>query len=421
MSVLDSAAAGLNTAQLDLGTIAQNLSNANTLGYKSSTALFQQTYQQTLQGGTAPTAATGGTNPQQISTGSSVGLATIQHNFSEGSLVTTGVSSNMAISGNGWFVVNTPQGQAYTRAGAFTRNAAGQLVDPNGDFVMGWSAATVAAHGQNGGNVAPLSIVNNKTLAPKASSLLTAQGNLNASAVGTSAAATTTKSLPITLHDAQGNPINAMLVFSNPQAVSGGGVKWTVNLTPLNSTTPYSGTAGTVVFATGKSPQWSTAPSWTITPTDGSPPLTVNMTNTSIANLTSYAGATTAASSANGYSKGTLTHYQVGSNGIITGTYSNGYTSTLGQVAVALFPNNNGMTMVGNNNWVPSANAGPAQIGIPGTGQIGSVVSGSLEQSNVSLSNQFVQMVVAQQNYAANAKLLTVDQTNRTTLIQSVQ
>lgn len=426
MSVLSAAASGLQAANEDLGTVSQNLANLNTVGYKSQRALFSQMYMEALSGGSAPTATMGGTDPLQVPTGSAVGLAQVTTNFSEGSLQKTGIASNAALAGAGWFVVQTPSGQAYTRAGDFTTDANGNLVTPTGDRVLGWSAATVKAGTQNAANLTPLTIPLNSTLAPVATTGATVSGNLNASSA-TSSGSAKTLTLPVTVIDGQGNSISAQLVFSNPTTLSGGGVQWTVALTPSGSSTAYDGSGttspltATLTFAPGQAPAWSTPPTWSIPTTDGSPTVHFGLTNGDVSSLTSYASSSTGLATPNGSTVGTLTQYAIGTNGVITGTFSNGQTSTLGQIGVATFANEGGLISAGPGLWNASPNTGIASIGAPGTGGRATLVPGTVEQSNVTLANQFTEMVKAQENYAANAKTLTVDQTNNQALIASVQ
>ncbi len=416
MSLTDSASAGLNAAQQTLGAVGQNLANSNTMGYKESAPIFQQLYEETLSGGTAPTTTTGGTNPIQVAAGGSVGLAAMETDESEGSIDSTGVPSNLAISGNGYFVVQTGNGQAYRRSGDFTLNAQGTLVDSNGDEVQGWSPATVSAGTQDALNLTTLSIPVNSQLAPSASANLTVTGNLDASTLG----ATVKESLPITVYDSQGNAISATLQFSNPTAAAPG-VTWTVGLS--YGSPPTSLTGGTFTFNPTATPQWTGGPfTFNIPTTDGSTnPLAVKLAATDLSQLTSYAATETAAATADGYPSGTLTNYSIGNTGVITGTYSNGETQTLGQIALAVVPNQQGMALNGNNNYIVSPNAGTPQVGQAGSGPFGSLVGGSLEASNVNMSQQFTAMIGAQEDFSANSKLLTVDQQDDSTLIGSVQ
>jgi len=419
-SALSAAESGLNGSQIALANIAQNLANSNTVGYKQTQTEFQTVYMEQLQGASAPTATSGGTNPVTEAAGSAVDLAATQTDFAEGSLQQTDITSNMAITGNGWFIMQTPTGPAYTRAGDFTINAKGQLTDPNGNLVQGWNAATLNAGAQDAANLQPIVINSNASQAPQASSTMTLSGNLDSSAVGTTAASTTTETIPVTVYDSQGNAINAQLEFSNPVAASGGGVSWTVNLYPEGSTTPY-GSAATLTFSNTGAASWTTAPAWTITPTDGSKPVALTVPTSDLSGLTSTASATTATATANGYPSGTLSSYTVAANGTINGTFSNGQTEVLGQVALAQFSNQEGLSASGDNLYTATANSGSAIVGQPNSNGLGSLVDGSVEESNVNLSNQFVQMAAAQENYSANAKVLTIDQTDRQALVNSIQ
>jgi len=140
-----------------------------------------------------------------------------------------------------------------------------------------------------------------------------------------------------------------------------------------------------------------------------------------LSGLTSTASATTATATANGYPSGTLSSYTVAANGTINGTFSNGQTEVLGQVALAQFSNQEGLSASGDNLYTATANSGSAIVGQPNSNGLGSLVDGSVEESNVNLSNQFVQMAAAQENYSANAKVLTIDQTDRQALVNSIQ
>ena len=428
MSDLSAAASGLQAADQQLSVVSENLANVNTVGYKAQQTLFEQMFEQVASGGSAPTATAGGTDPIQEPTGSAVGLALTETNQSEGSITQTGISSNVALSGSGMFLVQTSGGgTAYTRAGDFTTDANGNLVDPNGNRVLGWTAADVTAGNQSPTTLAPITIPINVTEPPKASTTATVSGNLDSSGA-TSTGGTTTATVPVTLTDAQGNTIDAQLFFSNPTSLAGGGgVQWTVALQPAGGGSTYNGSAtgtpltATLTFPTGGAPTWTTAPSWTVPTTDGSPNVTFALTNADVGTLTSFASASSALGQADGYPVGALQSYSVGANGVITGTFSNGQSSPLGQIAVADFPNLNGLVSTGPNLWGQSANSGTPQIGIAGSGGLGSILPGSVEESNVNLANEFTALISAQENYQANAKVLTVDQGNAQALIQAVQ
>jgi len=417
------AISGLNADQALLGTVSENIANVSTVGYKASSMTFAQALQQTLSGASAPTATLGGINPVQVAAGGAVNIGGIEINTNEGTLQSTGINTNLAIQGNGYFIVQTSQGgQAFTRAGNFSLDANGNLVNPSGDRVLGWSAATVAQKGQTASNLVPLSIPPNETMPATATTQITSvTGNLNSQDAGT----TTTKSIPVTLYDAYGNTIPVDLTFSNPTATSGGGVTWTVgySYTPPGSSTPTTGTLGTLAFPpTGGAPTYtSTTSSFTITPTDGAAAVQVALGASAFQNITGYAMPTSVAVTANGNPAGNLENFTIGSDGTITGSFSNGQTEVLGQVALANFSNPGGLLNIGQNLWQQSPNSGVAQVGQASSGALGSLAAGELEGSNVSLANEFVNMIMAQQGYQANAKVISVAQQLRTTLVNMIQ
>ncbi|MCY0908186.1 MAG: flagellar hook protein FlgE [Sulfobacillus thermotolerans] len=413
---LYAAISGLNAEQALLGVVSENIANANTTGYKSSHVTFGQAMEETLSGGTAPTATLGGTNPEQISAGAAVGVDGVNVNMSQGSLQTTGIATNMAIQGNGFFVVRSPQGIQYTRAGDFTLDAQGQLVNPQGGLVQGWTAVNGKLAGESAGNIGAIVIQPGMTMPPSATSSATVTGNLNAALASAPAGTNTERTVPLTVYDSLGNPVTLDINFSNPTVSSGNGTSWTATVTAPPSTTSLG--SGTVTFGpTGAITSGQTL-AVSLTTTDGSTsPQTFNI---NLSGMTGDAASTQLTASANGYPQGSLSNYTVGSDGVITGTFSNGQTQPIAQVALANFSNNAGLVNVGNTMWQQSANSGTPQVGQPASGNFGSIAGGSVEESNVSLANQFVNMIMAQQGYQANAKVISVAQALDTTLVNTI-
>lgn len=420
---LYAAISGLNAEQSLLGVVSQNIANANTAGYKSSHVTFGQAMEQTLSGGTAPTATLGGTNPEQISAGAAVGVDGVNLNMSQGSLQTTGISTNMAIQGNGFFVVKSPQGMQYTRAGDFTLDAQGQLVNPQGSLVQGWTAVNGQFAGESAGNVGPIVIQPGMTMNPSATAdpsagtaAVTVTGNLNAALATAATGTSTERTVPFTVYDSLGNATTLDLNFSSPTVVSGSGTSWTATVTEPPSTTSLG--SGTVTFGPTGAISGTATIAVSMATTDGSKsPQTFDI---SLSAMTADAASTQLTATANGYGQGSLSNYTVGSNGVITGTFSNGQTQAIAQVALANFSNNAGLVNVGNTMWQQSANSGTPQVGQPASGNFGSIAGGSVEESNVSLANQFVNMIMAQQGYQANAKVISVAQTLDTTLVNTI-
>ncbi|MBX5467156.1 MAG: flagellar hook protein FlgE [Firmicutes bacterium] len=408
---LYAAISGLNAEQQLLGVVSQNIANVNTVGYKASAVSFAEALQQTLQGAGAPTANQGGTNPEQVTAGGAVNVNAIDVNMGQGQIQSTGINTNLAIQGNGFFVVQMPQGnRAYTRAGDFTTDANGTLVDPEGHPVLGWMATNGTLPTENTANLAPIQIP--QTLMPPAATTgVTVTGNLNAAD-----AAGTVESVPVTIYDSLGTAIPVTLTFTAP---SSGSTSWTVGATvpsgdsyTLSATSiSFSGTNGTL--------------------NSGSSPITLTVTEANgnkvtatvdLSALTAYSAPTQlTATQTGGAAAGTLESFSINNQGEVVGTYSNGLTQTIGQIALAAFANPAGLTNIGNSLWQTSPNSGPSQIGAPNTGPRGSIQAGALEGSNVDLANEFVNMIIAQQGYQANAKVITVDQTLRQTLTNMVQ
>lgn len=271
---LAAAVSGINAQQTYLDVIGNNIANTSTDGYKQQEVTFSDLLTQQINGATAPVppaagvAGTGGINPSSV--GSGVEVSGIYQDNSEGAIRQTGVASNAAIEGSGYFVVSQNGQQVFTRSGNFTIDSSGDLVTPSGGLV---------------------------------------------------------------------------------QSTTG---------TPIQIALGSAGTGG-----------------------------------------------------------GTLTAYSIGANGVVTGTYSNGTSAPIGTIALATFPNAQGLNNLGNNYYSVSANSGKAAIGAPGTGAAGTLQGGAVEASNVNLAQQLTDLVSAQTNYAANTKVVSTTSQVLQTLIQN--
>lgn len=413
------AISGLNASQAMLGVVSQNIANVDTVGYKASSISFAQSLMQTLSGGSAPTAASGGTNPMQVAAGGAVTTGGIDINTSEGTLQSTGINTNLAIQGKGMFIIQTPQGTSYSRAGNFTIDAAGNLVTPQGGKVMGWTAAQVRSGTQTATNIGPVTVPPNTSMAPKASTTIGLNGNLDSVLPSGSTGTSTTVDIPVTLYDSLGNPQQVTLAFTGPTATSAGGTSWQVGYYKGSTATGTPTSLGTLAFdANGNVTTWPTG-TIAFTPTDGAAALSVQLSQAK-SQVTGYAASSSLTASANGNAPGALVNFTVGANGVLSGTFSNGLTQSIGQVGLANFANPAGLLNAGQNLWQQSPNSGVPQIGQAASGAFGSLAAGTLEGSNVSLANEFVNMVIAQQGYQANAKVISVSQALRTTLTNAI-
>ncbi|GAB2525264.1 flagellar hook protein FlgE [Microbacterium petrolearium] len=368
---LYSGISGMRSHQTMLDVTGNNIANVNTTAFKASSVEFQDTLSQLVQNSTLPQADTGGSNPAQVGLG--VQVAAITTNFAQGAAQSTGVPTHLMIAGDGFFVTSTGGETTYTRNGAFSFDAQGRLVSSDGAFVQGWTA-------QNG-VIVPGSPLGNITLPVGAVS---------------PAAATTTAQVSGNLpSDAdEGAQLVRDVTVYDAQGAAG-----TLTLTFTRTDTGWS------VAAEGGNPVGLELANGELTP-EG--PLTVGNIEIDLSNITGYAELSTVAiSGQNGRPAGTLQSYALSDDGSLVGTFDNGATAVLARVALANFVNPTGLEKVGNSQYRPTVNSGEAVIGEAGADGMGSLISGALEMSNVDLSQEFTNLIVAQRGFQANARIIT--------------
>lgn len=395
---MSSALSGLRNHQLMLDVVGNDIANVSTVGFKSSSTVFSDVLTQTLNGATAPGAATGGTNAAQIGLGSRLS-GTVQ-SFTQGALQRTGRTTDIAIQGDGFFVVGNGIENLYTRAGSLTLDANGNLTTPEGMLVQGWQSDGSGVINTNAG-IGPVQIRVGELLPPTQSSNIDLGGNLSAdAAIGT---ATT---LTVSAYDDQGLAVPLNLTFTKSAAN-----QWTVT-----------GTAGQPAVAIALTDNVLTF--------DGSGEMTVpadrgiNIAGGVIPNmpaaitialggatqpgrLTQYAGSSSAAiTQQNGSPAGSLQSFNVGQDGTVVGNYSNGRTRPIAQVALAVFTNPGGLERIAGA-WRATPNSGLAQVGVAGVGGRGLMSAGTLEMSNVDLAEEFTRLIVAQRGFQGNARIIT--------------
>lgn len=398
MRALFSGVTGLQSHQIRMDVVADNIANVNTIGFKASRVLFAEAMAQTLRGAGAPQAALGGTNPQQVGLG--VQIASIDTVLTPGSAESTGVNTDMAINGDGYFVLKGPQGQVFTRAGSFARDAQGYLVGPSGLRVQGWQAnANGVLPTTDVTTLGPIQIDESLTLPAQASTQVTYAGNIDANTpVGGTVTATST------VTDSLGVQHTLILTFTKSGANTW---DWSLadSAAPGVPLTTDAGPPPTpLTFTSGGAPSANTSFAYTYAPGGGAAnmPLTFDFTG-----MTQYAQASDVHGTADGHGPETLTSVGVDTSGTITGTFSGGDTLTLAQVALATFPNAGGLTRIGGNLFQASANSGQPQVGSPGTGSRGEVIPGSVEMANVDLAQQFTDMITTERGFQANARIIT--------------
>ncbi|MDR3669340.1 MAG: flagellar hook protein FlgE [Holophaga sp.] len=406
---------GLSSNANALGVIGNNLANLNTVGYKASNASFQDLFSTALTGGT-----TGGNgDPEQIGLGTT--LAAVSQDFSQGSPSASGTVTNMALQGNGFFTLKSTSGEAlYTRAGNFSVNTNGYLTDPNGNSVMGWNAVNGKVNPS--GTTQPVFLNPGATSPPSPTTTISNTTNLNSAAT-----AGTTFTAPIAVYDSLGATHNIEITYT-ATATPG---TWTTSVSTDDPTVPtVTGYPATIVF---NSNGVLTTPASGVNPTLGainwsngatSPALKVNIWSGTPAasGLTGYAEASgTSGTTEDGYASGTVSSLAVDSAGNIVGTFTNGQTLTLAQVAVATFSNNNGLSMSGNNTWSTTLSSGAANIGQANSGGRGAILGANLEGSNVDVATEFTKLIINQNGYQANSRVITTADTLLQTVISMIQ
>ncbi|WP_166878178.1 flagellar hook protein FlgE [Salinibacterium sp. ZJ450] len=382
---LYSGISGLRSHQTMLDVTGNNIANVNTTGFKGSATQFQDTLSQMTQGAGAPQAQVGGTNPAQIGLG--VQVAGITTNFAQGSAQATGRSTDMMISGDGFFVTSLGGETLYTRAGSFDFDAQGRLVSPDGAIVQGWTAVGGAVN--TGGAVGDIALPL-EAIAPAAPTTTAAMGgNLPGDALVGDVLVR-----DVEIFDATGAARTMTLTFTN----TGPGA-WDVS--GSDGATPPATSTGTLAYTDGV----LTGGSLLGAPLNlgGAGGIDIDLST-----LTGFAGITTASfTDQNGRTAGTLESFTLSKDGTIIGSFSNGSSEPIGRIALATFANPVGLEKAGSSAYRATFNSGAAQVGTPGGAGMGTLLTGALEMSNVDLSQEFTNLIVAQRGFQANARIIT--------------
>ena len=403
LTSLFSGISGLNANGTALSVVGDNIANVNTVGFKGSRVNFADILSQNLGGGA-------GTS--QIGRG--VTVSTIQPQFTQGSFQTTGNVLDLAIDGDGLFIVKNASGTFYTRAGAFHINKDGYVVNPEGAKLQGYG---VTSSGSISGSLGDINL-SSTTVAPTATTSATITVNLDARKSGIAGAIDMTDpntyhfSTAITIYDSLGNPHLMTIYFQKDDTtplqwnwvagIDGGEIQGGT------AGTPYQVGSGTITFTSSGAYSSATGTSLTIDwlDTTGAADSSVTL---DFSKSTQYGSASAAIfQSQNGSSSGALSSISVDQDGIITGLFTNGQTKKLAQVALADFENPSGLLKVGKNLFAESSQSGQPLIGKPRTSGKGSIASNSLELSNVDLAEEFVKLITYQRGFQANSRIISV-------------
>jgi flagellar hook protein FlgE len=407
MRSLFSGVSGLQEHQTMMDVVGNNIANVNTIGFKSGSVTLEDMISQTESGGSAPLDGFGGVNPTQIGLG--VVGGTINTLFTQGNLETTGKTTDLALQGNGFFILKqgNDQQQYYTRNGSFDVDSDNNLVNPSdGMKVQGWMAnpdGTVTTTTP----VTDLKVPLGELMTSHPTDTAAYIGNLDAAAA---ADPTSDYSSSIQVFDSLGDSTLVNLTFEKSAANTW---NWTASGTGITAGPANQGTVtfdnnGNFLNQTGNV-EIDVSANGATSPLD----VTMDFTGT-----TQFGTATTiTAGNQNGYAPGVMDSYNIGQDGVITGVYSNGSTRAVGQIAIAAFRNPGGLLKTGDSDYVQSSNSGIPQVGTAMSSSRGSVVSGELEMSNVDLSKEFTTMIIAERGFQANSKIIQTADEMLTTLV----
>jgi flagellar hook protein FlgE len=438
-----------------MDVIGNNIANINTTGFKRNRVNFQDMFYQQLQGASRPTETIGGVNPKEVGLGMTVSSIDTIH--IQGSFQSTGVGTDLAINGQGCFVLNDDGNELCTRAGAFNLDEAGMLVNPgNGMRVQGWMAQELdgTRYLDTSRSIEDLIIPVGAKDAARATTIAQFICNLDKRTPEIPDDATElqtregTWSTQQKIYDSFGQEHDLVVEFSrvpgvnnawtarvivDPQSAvptntsaglgdappaAGAADAFTLNfnnqgtlLNAIDAAGNESGGEGTVFMQVAYDVQ-------TAAPGDDGAPVrqTFQLNLGSVGGLTNsmtqYAErSTTKISEQDGYIMGYLEDFKIDNRGVITGIFTNDQVRVLGQVAIATFPNQGGLEKAGDTTFRRTSNSGNADIGPSGVGIKGKIQSGALEMSNVDMADQFTDMIITQRGFQASSRTIqTADQ-----------
>ncbi|MED3552185.1 flagellar hook protein FlgE [Cytobacillus praedii] len=380
---------GMKNFQTKLDVIGNNIANVNTFGFKKGRVTFKDTMNQMVAGASAAGQDRGGKNPMQVGLGSA--LATIDTIHTGASLQSTGRALDLGIDGDGYFVVKQGGMEFYTRAGNFYLDDQGNLVNGDGLKVQAYKPGT-NQYGDVAVNV-------NAVLPATKTEKITISENLSAGSANNSKYTQQIKVVDekgeehkVDMHFVKTSDNNWNVYVNKNPFLPDGNLDSTVS---ADSTLTFDGT-------TGKLTNTPTSPI-TLDLPDNTNQISVEL---DFSLLTQEKGATTALVNPDGNTEGRLESFNIGSMGEINGVYSNGQVNELGTLAIAKFSNSSGLQKAGNNLFQSSINSGTPNVGQPGEGR-GTIAPGSLEMSNVDLSEEFTEMIVTQRGFQANTRIIT--------------
>ncbi len=402
---------GLEADSTALNTIANDLANMNTTAFKGQSVNFADLFYQQI--GTA-----GSGDPIQV--GAGVQVSSIETDFEQGSINSTGNATDVALNGNGFFVIQDGGVQEYTRDGNFSLDSNGNLITSNGAQVMGYPAVNGVVNTN-----APLTAINipvGTVEQPQATSTLNMTANLDAtSALGTTFPA------QITVYDSLGVSHVATVTYTQTgvntwsYSVALPATDFTSGVsTPVTGTLTFDSSGNLIQVKQGAGPVQTVGTAAGDVSgialafnglADGAANLTMNwnlLGSGGTPTLSQVAAASAvSATTQNGYASGEYQSFNIASDGTVTATYSNGQQQNIGQLALANAPNLQGMELLGNGDYAATLASGTPSVAASGTDGLGTLEDGALEESNVNISAEFSDLIIAQRAFEADSKTVT--------------
>jgi flagellar hook protein FlgE len=385
---------GLESDSTALNTIANDLANLNTTGFKAQTANFADIFYNEI-------GENGAGNLLQV--GSGVQVGSIESSFTAGTPTATGNDANVALTGNGFFVLNDGGTNLLTRDGDFTIAPNGDLTTQSGLSVMGYPATNGVVN--TGAPLVGINIPQDGVQSAQATSSFGVTANLDSTA-----AVNSTATSQLQAYDSLGEPQEITVTYTKTANNT-----WTYSIAlPAGAAAGSANTTGTLTFDTSGNlltPASNVAGISFTGLTDGSADMTLNWNvlgstgNPTITQTDQASG--TPASTQNGNPAGEYQSYTIASDGTVLATYSNGNQQAIGQLALGNVANLQGLQLLGNGEYGLTRSSGPAAIGISGSNGLGAMEDANLEASNVNISAEFSDLIIAQRAFEANSKSVT--------------
>lgn len=416
---------GLNADSTSLNTIANDLANMSTTGFKSQAVNFSDLFYQQI-------GATGSGDPIQMGAGTQVASTTTD--FSNGTPNSTGVPTDVALQGNGFFVVSNATSQLLTRDGHFSTDSNGNLVTSNGMNVMGYPAANGVVN--TAAPLTPINIPIGQVLAPQATGTFSMTANLDGTGANTVFPST------IDVYDSLGQMHTATVTYTQTgvnawnysialPAADTGGISTPVTgamtfdatgaLSTVNGTAVGTGAGQVSTIAVGFNGLTDQANNltmnWNLMGAAGKPTITQV---TSASNSAPGSSSAVSATAQNGYASGQYQDFTIGSDGTVTVTFSNQQKLNVGQIALGNVVNDQGLRDMGNGDYSTTLSSGSVAVATSGSAGLGTMQNGALEGSNVNISGEFSALIIAQRAFEANSKTITTFDTITQETIQMI-